>query len=143
MLSISIRDTQTKRSADLHRFPEPLAMHIDPLKSQFSSTYAIPQVRTRSVAWLAQNNHTYQNSRHTAAKKPNQAFQPTPVFCAIRNILFIVPFNRMLVFSKERFIVSASAVESRISAPIAVVSWTCQLPPTYSVSLESRDTTRW
>lgn len=58
----------------------------------------------------------------TAAKKPTQTLHPTPVFSAIRSILFIVPRNLTLVFSNDRFIFSASAVESRISSPIALVS---------------------
>jgi hypothetical protein len=40
-----------------------------------------------------------QNSRITAAKNPNQTFHPTPVFCAILSILFIVPLNLFLEFS--------------------------------------------
>jgi len=59
----------------------------------------------------------------TAAKKPSQIFQLTPVFSAIRSILFIVPRNRTLVFSNESFILSASFEESRISSPMATVSW--------------------
>jgi hypothetical protein len=57
----------------------------------------------------------------TAAKKPSQAFHPTPVLSAILNILFIVPLSLCLVPSKLSFIFSANAVESRISSPIAIV----------------------
>jgi hypothetical protein len=42
---------------------------------------------------LSQNNHTYQNSSITAAKKPNQTLHPTPVLSAICNIRVMVPFN--------------------------------------------------
>ena len=70
---------------------------------------------------LLQNNHTYQKSSTTAAKKPSHTLQPTPVFSAIRSILFMVPRNRTLVLSKELFMVSASLEESRISSPIATV----------------------
>ena len=59
----------------------------------------------------------------TAEKKPSHTFQPTPVFCAIRSILFIVPRNRTLVLSKVSFILSASAEESRISSPMAIVNY--------------------
>ncbi|KXT09952.1 hypothetical protein AC579_9734 [Pseudocercospora musae] len=41
---------------------------------------------------------------------------------SILNIRFIVPRNRFLVPSKESFIFSAKAVESRISSPIAIVN---------------------
>ena len=68
-----------------------------------------------------QNSQTYQNTNATAAKKPNQTLQPTPVFSAIRNIRFMVPRKRTLVLSKESFILSASFDESRISSPIAIV----------------------
>lgn len=46
-----------------------------------------------------QPNHTHQNSNITAAKNPTQAFQPTPVFCAILNIRFMVPLILCLEFS--------------------------------------------
>jgi len=69
-----------------------------------------------------QNNHTYQNRNITAAKKPAHTRQPTPVFCAIRNIRFIVPRNRTRVFSKDSFIESAIFEESRISSPMATVN---------------------
>lgn len=49
--------------------------------------------------------------------------QPTPVRSAIRSILFIVPRNRFFVPSNWSFIFSANAVESRISSPIAIVSY--------------------
>ena len=65
---------------------------------------------------------TYQNKRMTAAKKPSQIFQPTPVFSAIRSMRFIVPFRRTRVFEKPSFIFSASAVESLISSPMALVN---------------------
>jgi hypothetical protein len=68
-----------------------------------------------------QNSHTYQKSSITAAKKPSQTLHPTPVFSAMRNILFIVPFNFKLVFSNVPFIFSASAEDSRISSPMAIV----------------------
>jgi len=57
----------------------------------------------------------------TAAKNSNHTRQPTPVFCAMRSILFMVPRSRTLVPSKPSFILSASADESLISVPIAVV----------------------
>lgn len=71
---------------------------------------------------LPQKSQTQANRHHTATKNPSQTFHPTPVFSAILSILRIVPFNLTLVFSKLSFILSASAVESRISSPIAMVS---------------------
>lgn len=59
----------------------------------------------------------------TAAKNSSQAFQLMPVFSAMRNMRFIVPRKRTRVFSNESFIFSASAVESRISSPMADVSY--------------------
>ena len=75
----------------------------------------------RSVFLPLQNSHTYMNSIMTQAKKPTHTFQPTPVFCAIRNILFIVPLSFRPVFPNVSFIFSASAVESLISSPIFIV----------------------
>lgn len=57
----------------------------------------------------------------TAAKNNTHTRHPTPVRCAMRSIRFMVPRNRTLVPSKLSFIFSASAVESLISVPIAVV----------------------
>lgn len=68
-----------------------------------------------------QNSQTYQNRKITAAKKANQTFQPTPVRSAMRSMRFIVPRRRTRVLSNESFIFSASAVESRISSPMANV----------------------
>lgn len=68
-----------------------------------------------------QNNHTYQNSTITAAKKPSQTLQPTPVRSAILSIRFMVPLSLVLEFSNDSFIRSASLEESRISSPIAMV----------------------
>ena len=67
-------------------------------------------------------NHTHQNSKITAAKKPSQAFQPTPVFWAMTNIRFIVPLILNLEFSNWSFIFSARVVEVRISSPMRWVS---------------------
>lgn len=58
---------------------------------------------------------------HTAKKNKTHVFQPTPVRSAIRNILLIVPRNRTPVFSNVSLIWVASALESRISSPIATV----------------------
>lgn len=71
----------------------------------------------------AQNNHTYQNRKITAAKNPNQTLHPTPVFSAILNIRFIVPFNFNRLFSNESFIESANFEESRISSPMRCESY--------------------
>lgn len=69
----------------------------------------------------AQNSQMYQKRNMTAAKKASQTFQPTPVLSAMRIMRFMVPRKRTRVVSNELFIFSASAVESRISSPIAVV----------------------
>jgi hypothetical protein len=69
-----------------------------------------------------QNNHNQAKRHQTATKKPSQTFHPTPVFSAILSILRMVPFNLTLVLSKLSFILSASAEESRISSPMAMVS---------------------
>ncbi|KAH8193897.1 hypothetical protein TruAng_011939 [Truncatella angustata] len=58
----------------------------------------------------------------TAAKKPSQTFQPTPVRSAMSIILFIVPRSRSRVVSKLSFILSIMAEESRISSPMATDS---------------------
>ena len=72
---------------------------------------------------VPQPSHTHQNRNTTAAKKPNQAFHPTPVFWAILSILFIVPFSLFLELSNWSFIFSARVVESRISSPIRCVNY--------------------
>ena len=72
---------------------------------------------------LSQNSHTYQNTKHTAPKNPSHTFHPTPVFSAIRSMRFIVPRSRTRVLSKESFIFSAKWEESRISSPMATVSY--------------------
>jgi hypothetical protein len=59
----------------------------------------------------------------TAAKKPSQTLQPTPVFSAILNMRFIVPRSFSREFSNWSFIFSASALESRISAPMRFVNY--------------------
>jgi hypothetical protein len=69
-----------------------------------------------------QPNQTHQNSRMTAAKKPSHTFHPTPVFCAILNMRFMVPRILFLEFSNWSFIFSARDVESRISSPMRCVN---------------------
>jgi hypothetical protein len=44
-------------------------------------------------------NQTHQNSSITAAKKPNHAFHPTPVFSAILSMRFMVPLSLFREFS--------------------------------------------
>lgn len=68
-----------------------------------------------------QKSHTYTKRRITAAKKPSQTLQPTPVRSAINSILFMVPRTRSRMLSNWSFIFSARAEESRISSPIATV----------------------
>lgn len=68
-----------------------------------------------------QNSHTYQNRNITIAKNPSHTFHPTPVFSAILNILFIVPFNLPPAFPNCSFIFSANAELSLISSPIRIV----------------------
>lgn len=70
---------------------------------------------------MIQNSQTYQNKNITAAKKPAHTFHGTPVFFAIASIRFIVPRNLTLVISNPSFILSANALLSRISSPIALV----------------------
>lgn len=50
-------------------------------------------------ALLRYPSHTHQNNSITAPKNPSQAFHPTPVFCAILNIRFMVPFILFREFS--------------------------------------------
>ena len=82
------------------------------------------------------DNHTYQNSKTTAAKKPSHTRQPTPVRSAMRSMRFMVPRSRTRVRSKESFIESAKADEERISSPMATVI--CDAPARVS----SGDTAR-
>lgn len=81
-----------------------------------------PTVHPTTPAPQTQNNQTHQNTPPTTAKNKHQILHPTPVLSAILNILFIVPFRRVRVVSKESFMVSARWEESRISEPIAWVS---------------------
>lgn len=87
-----------------------------------------PLCPTLGSSHTTQPNHTHQNSNITAAKKPTQAFHPTPVFCAIRNIRFIVPLILCREFSNWSFILSAREEDSRISSPMRWVNCTrdCQ-----------------
>lgn len=73
-----------------------------------------------------QKSQTYINTSTTAAKKPNHTLHPTPVLSAMTIIRFIVPRSRSRVRSNPSFILSASADESRISSPIAIVI--CVIP---------------
>ena len=68
-----------------------------------------------------QNNQTHPKTSQTNTKNPTQALHPTPVRSAILNILPIVPFSLLLVFSNPSFISWVSFVLSRISSPMAWV----------------------
>lgn len=57
----------------------------------------------------------------TAAKNASHTFHGIPERSAMMSIRFIVPRSLSRVWSKVSFIFSASADESRISSPIAVV----------------------
>lgn len=78
--------------------------------------------RCAHILFVDQNSQTYMKIRTTAAKKPSQTLQPTPVFSAMTSILFMVPRSRSRVLSNVSFILSIMAEESRISSPMATVS---------------------
>jgi hypothetical protein len=65
---------------------------------------------------------THQNNTHTAPKNATHTFHPTPVFCAMRNMRFMVPRSWLREFSNWSFIFSAKDVLSRISSPMRDVN---------------------
>lgn len=106
-----------------HHPKDVLSVMVDSSSLRRQSSVPLPTRFNKTPSCLlSQKSHTQANRHHTATTKPSQTFHPTPVFSAILSILRIVPFSLTLVLSKLSFILSASADESRISSPIAMVS---------------------
>jgi hypothetical protein len=74
------------------------ALNTSPNAMQ-SGIYNAKSITLMSTFLRLYPSQTHQNSSMTAAKKPNQAFHPTPVFSAILSMRFIVPLRRFLEFS--------------------------------------------
>jgi hypothetical protein len=132
------------RNAQYIRLTYHLFVHKTPYQTHWAAKHAplqpeillFPNItHVRITAYLApdplfpQNSQTYQNRNPTAAKNPSQTFHPTPVFCAILSIRFIVPLIFSLEPSNWSFIFSAREVESRISSPMAIVNYTLLSAP--------------